>query len=184
MKNRAIAIIMVVAAFGSDFCLPASAQSHWRSQKANSTCRPGEANVPRRPGETNFPCRPGEANRPPKPTPVVSAAKPAAPVVPVSKPASAAVAPSPSKCRAPCVAKRSAITEADLTREAGERRHRRYIRMPLARMASASSAAGPLRGSSRTEQHELDGAEIGQTVTARDFGKARRDQLAWENRDA
>ncbi len=71
MKNRTIAIIMVAAAFGGDFSLPASAQSSiGGSQKANSPCRPGEANSPWRPGEANFPSAeadsrrwPDEANR-------------------------------------------------------------------------------------------------------------------------
>jgi hypothetical protein len=55
--------------------------------------------------------------------------------------------------------------------------------MPLARMASASSEAGPLKvlpAPSRT----ISAAEIRQAVTIREFDKAHRDHILRENRNA
>jgi hypothetical protein len=99
MKNRTIAIIMVAAAFGGDFCLPASAQSSIGGIKKQT---PLAAPVKQTP--LGGPAKP--ISPPVKPTPVAGPVKPTSPVVPV-KPATAAVAPSAqSKCPTPpCGAK-------------------------------------------------------------------------------
>jgi hypothetical protein len=98
MKNRTIAIIMVAAAFGGDCHLPASAQSAIGGVKKQT---PLAAPVKQTP--LGGPAKP--ISPPVKPTPVAGPVKPTAPVVPVNKPASAAVSPSSVKCPAPCVAK-------------------------------------------------------------------------------
>jgi len=100
MKNRTIAIIMVAAAFGGDFCLPASAQSSIGGVKKQPPLA-----APMKQTPLGGPAKP--ISPPVKPAPVVGAAKPTAPAIPVNKPASAAVAPSAqSKCPTPpCGAK-------------------------------------------------------------------------------
>jgi hypothetical protein len=103
MKNRTIAIIMVAATLGGEFCLPACAQSSIGGVKKQTLIaapmKPNSIGGPAKPN-TNAAVKPA----PLKPTPLVSAVKQTSPVVPVNKPASAAVSPS-SKCPAPCVAR-------------------------------------------------------------------------------
>jgi hypothetical protein len=105
MKNRTILIIIVVAAFGGDFCLPASAQSAVGGvKKQTSLAAPVKQTAlggPAKPITVAGPVKPG----PLKPSPLVGTAKPSSPVVPVNKPGSVTVSPSPLKCPAPCVAK-------------------------------------------------------------------------------
>ena len=105
MKNRTIAIIMAVAAFGGDFCLPASAQSSIGGVKKQAPlAAPVKPTVARRTGETNCTCCADQANG------VAGPAKQTAPVVPVSKPAPVVVASSPtSKCPCALPGKRSPI---------------------------------------------------------------------------
>lgn len=94
MKNKAVAMILIAAAFSWDFCVPASAQSAIGGVKKQT---PLAAPVKQPP--LGGPAKP--ISPPVKPAPVVSAVKPTAPVVPV-KPAPAAVAPSAaSKCLTP-----------------------------------------------------------------------------------
>ena len=91
MKNGTIAIIMVVAAFGGDWHLPASAQSSIGGVKKQNPLA--------------APVKQAPLGGPAKPISVGGPVKPTSPVVPVNKPVSAAVSPSPLKCPAPCVAK-------------------------------------------------------------------------------
>ena len=98
MKNRTIAIIMVAAAFGGDFCLPASAQSSIGGIKKQTPLA-----APVKQTSLGGPAKP--ISPPLKPTPVVGQVKPTSPVVPVNKPAAVGATPSPLKCPAPCVAK-------------------------------------------------------------------------------
>ncbi len=122
MKNRAIAIIMVVAAFGSDYCLPAFAQNAIGGVKKQSAIggpvKPITLGGPAKPISPAGPAKPNLVKpnlvKPNlvqpglvQPSPIGGAVKPGSPVVPVNKSGAAAVAPSLSKCRAPCVAKRS-----------------------------------------------------------------------------
>jgi hypothetical protein len=101
MNNRTIAIIMVVAAFGGGWCLPASAQSSIGGVKKQPAL-----GAPVKPAPLGGPAKPIAPIAPIKPIPVGGAMKQTAPVVPVSKPGPAVVSPSAtSKCPAPCVAK-------------------------------------------------------------------------------
>ena len=93
MNNRAIAIIMVAAAFGGDCHLPASAQSAIGGIKKQTPLAAPAKQTP-----LGGPAKPISVAGPVKP-------KPTAPVVAITKPASATVSPSPLKCPAPCVAK-------------------------------------------------------------------------------
>jgi len=97
MKNKALAIVLIVAAFGCDFCVPASAQNSIGGAKKQTPLA-----APVKPTTLGGPAKPIS----PPVKPVVSAVKPTAPAVPV-KPAPAAVAPSAaSKCLTPpCGAK-------------------------------------------------------------------------------
>jgi hypothetical protein len=102
MKNRTVAIILLAAAFGGVWCLPASAQSAIGGVKKQP---PLAAPVKQTP--LGGPAKPSSSlvkPNPVKPTPVAAAVKPAAPTAPVNKPVAAAVSPS-SKCPAPCVAR-------------------------------------------------------------------------------
>jgi hypothetical protein len=100
MKNRTIAIIMVVAAFGGDFCLPASAQSSIGGVKKQTPL-----GAPVKPNSLGGPVKPIAPITQIKPISLGGPVKQAAPI-PVSKPGPAVVSPSPtSKCPAPCVAK-------------------------------------------------------------------------------
>lgn len=105
MKNGTIAIIMVVATFGGDWHLPASAQSSIGGVKKQTPLaapvKQAPLGGPAKPISVGGPVKPS----PLKPSPVVGQVKPTSPVVPVNKPVSAAVSPSPLKCPAPCVAK-------------------------------------------------------------------------------
>ena len=96
MKNGMIAIIMVAAAIGGDLRLPASAQSSIGGIKKQTPLA-----APAKQTSLGGPVRPS----PLKPNPIGGPVKPTSPVVPVNKPVSAAVSPSPLKCPAPCVAK-------------------------------------------------------------------------------
>ena len=101
MKNRTIAIIMAVAAFGGDFCLPASAQSSIGGVKKQAPLA-----APVKPTSLGGPVKPTAPSAPIKPIALGGPAKLTSPVVPVSKPAPAIVASSPtSKCAAPCLAR-------------------------------------------------------------------------------
>ena len=129
MKNRTIAIIMVAAAFGSGFCLPASAQSSIGGAKKQT---PLAAPVKQPP-----------LGGPAKPSPMVGQAKPV-----TRRPRQQAGRCLSVTVEVPCTAlwrqKRSALAERTNTVENKEQAIS-YNRMPLARMASASSAAGPRR---------------------------------------
>lgn len=89
MKNRAIAIIMVAAAFGSGFCLPASAQSSIGGIKKQTSIgapvKPNSIGGPAKPIALGGPAKPG----PLKPGPVGGPVKQTSPVVPINKPGSA-----------------------------------------------------------------------------------------------
>jgi hypothetical protein len=98
MKNRTIAILMVVAVFGGDFCLSASAQSSIGGVKKQTPLA-----APVKQTSLGGPAKPISPAL--KPTPVVGQVKPTAPVVSVNKPGLTAATPSPLKCPAPCVAK-------------------------------------------------------------------------------
>ena len=101
VKNRTIAIIMVAAAFGGDFCLPASAQSSIGGVKKQTPLA-----APVKPTSLGGPVKPTAPAAPIKPIALGGPVKQTAPVVPASKPAPAVVTPSASsKCPAPCVAK-------------------------------------------------------------------------------
>jgi hypothetical protein len=103
MKYRTVAIILVAAAFGGVWCLPASAQSSVGGVKKQT---PLAAPVKQTP--LGGPAKPSSSlvkPNPVKPSPVAGAVRPAAPAAAVSKPAKVAVSPSSSKCPAPCVAK-------------------------------------------------------------------------------
>jgi hypothetical protein len=101
MKNRTIAIIMVVAAFGGDWCLPASAQSSIGGVKKQTPLA-----APVKPTSLGGPVKPTAPAAPIKPIALGGPVKQTSPVVPASKPAPAVVASSPtSKCPAPCLAK-------------------------------------------------------------------------------
>jgi hypothetical protein len=93
MKNRAIAILVVAAVFGGDFCVPASAQSAIGGMKKQTPLAAPAKQTP-----LGGPAKPISVAGPVKP-------KPTSPVVAINKPASATVSPSPLKCPAPCVAK-------------------------------------------------------------------------------
>jgi hypothetical protein len=102
MKNRTIAIIMVAAALGGDFTLPASAQSSIGGVKKQAPLA-----APVKPTSLGGPVKPTAAPVAPiKPIALGGPVKQTAPVVPANKPAPAVVTPSASsKCPAPCVAK-------------------------------------------------------------------------------
>ena len=141
----------------------------WRGQKANSASRPGEANGAWRSGAASSPQakshrRRCEANLTRHPGQQAGIGGCLA--IPLEV---------PSTLRG----KRSALTQ------------RVYAPggLPLHSDTASENRVGefggwPAQGSARTQQHELDGAEIRQPVTTRHLGKTRRDQLAWENRDA
>jgi hypothetical protein len=93
-----VAMILIAAAFGGDFSLPASAQSSIGGvKKQTPLAAPVKQTALGGPAQPIYP--------PVKPSLVVGQVKPTSPVIPVNKPASAAVSPSPLKCPAPCVAK-------------------------------------------------------------------------------
>jgi hypothetical protein len=95
MNNRAVAMILVVAAFGGDVCLPASAQSSIGGVKKQT---PLAAPVKQTPlGGPAKPISTPVKPNPVKPGPIAGAVKPPSPAVPVNKPATAAVSPSTSK---------------------------------------------------------------------------------------
>ena len=96
MKNRALAMILVAAALGGHFSLPASAQSSIGGVKKQTPLA-----APVKQTALGGPAQPA----PLKPSHIGGAVKPTSPVIPVNKPGSAAVSPSPLKCPAPCVAK-------------------------------------------------------------------------------
>ncbi len=187
MKHRTIAIIMVVAAFGGDFCLPASAQSSIGGVKKQTPLGAPVKQTPlRRPGETNFPWRPGEAQfhwrgkaRSDRRTGEANLAR---------RPGQQAWAGrrlSVPNIEMPCTLRGKRSTQArGIAHQAGGQQA-----CPLQPDAAGENGLGEFgggsaQGSARTEQNELDGAEIRQPVTARDLGKAGRDQVRRENRDA
>jgi hypothetical protein len=148
---------------------------HWGSKKANSPCRPGEANFSWRSGEANFPPakansrrRPGQASLTRCPGQQASGGRCHAITIEV-----------PRALRG----KRSALTGRVTQQADGEQT---YQLQPDATGEDSLGEFGgrPAQGSAGTQQHELDGAEIRQPVTARDLGKARRDQVCRKNRDA
>jgi hypothetical protein len=101
MKNRTIALLTVVAAFGGDYCLPAYAQTSIGGVKKQTPLA-----APVKPPSLGGPVKPMAPIAPIKPIPTGGPARPTAPVVPVIKPGPAVVAPSAtSKCPAPCMAK-------------------------------------------------------------------------------
>ena len=147
-----------------------------RNEEAEFHWRPGETKFDWWPGEASFLCEPGEAK-----SAEASSRRQRGEATLTRRPGHQARV---GRCLPVALeGKRYAVIEPAKTRNGREPPYQLH---PNAAGEDGLGEFGgrPSQGSAGTEQHELDGAEIRQTVTIRDFGKARRDQLARENRDA
>jgi len=137
---------------------PGEAKFHWRA---------GQTNCPRRPGKTSARWLPGEATLTRRSRQQANVGRYRSITIP----------------EVPCTlcCKSSALSRR--LKGGGDRPG------PLHPNAAGEDGLGefggrPNEGSAGPEQHELDAAQIWQAVIGWDLGKARRDQLARENRDA